>query len=197
MNSIGIDFEAAPKAKYPNLDSWNTYHMEPIQIGLFSLNSKNSYSSVIKADVHLTDFHKRNTPHLTQDKIQKAKDKCDIADEVTKFLHRECDNGCKMLTYTESDWIWFHKLYYGCKSHGFETQRLGIFDIPLKSNLMWNKPKLNFIDVHALIQLHEPMQKSSLASVVADTFPGTDFKNHDALEDAKAVTLIYRAKRFE
>lgn len=189
MNVIGLDFEAAQSN--PSINTWNTHYMEPIQVGMYSYFNKESFESTIKSVVHLSDFHKKKTPHLTQEVINNSPSNCDVAEKMTQFFKRNCKDGCIVATYGQSDYKWLMQMYFGCKD---KRKDLNIIqhDVYQAAKFDENKINLKIVDVNDLVNIKYPLFKNPTLSNIYKKVTGKELEgNHDALADAKAVAKIF------
>jgi len=189
---IGLDFEAAPKTA--QIPSWNAYHMDVIQVGMYSNKTGKILDETVKADVVLTKWHTENTPHLTQSIIKESADPCMVASKMTEFIKNECGAKCKMVTYGPSDYIWFMKMYENCIDKRKELHIIK-HDVYQHPEYKQNKINIEMIDINDILNLKEPYLKGrSLKALYKHTFNEEMQNNHNAAADAKAVAEIAKAR---
>lgn len=159
---LGLDFETAQSDS--EISTWNIHYQKPIEIGIYNLTNNTSFTSVIKADVYLSSWHKANIPTLIKEKISNGVDKCVVVDQISDFLKKNCKNGCKIATYGDSDYKVLAQMYVSC------NKELNIDNHDLyraKTN------KLQIVNVNDLMNWKEPkFVKPTLVNLYKDTFDG-------------------------
>lgn len=193
-NIIGIDFESAPTIN--GINTWNFFYNVPIEIGMFSLNTKNTFSEIIKEKVILTPWHIKNTPHLNEETINKGENKCTVAAKMLNFLKNECTKNCKLIKHGDTDYKWFMQMYENCKKEKDDLNKtFNVIDNDFYQKPKLDKTKINlvFFDTNQAQMKYYPTKSAALSKMYKDIY-NENMLNHKALDDAKAAALIANEK---
>lgn len=174
---IGFDFEGA--ATREGYNAFNPYHVAPLQLGAYSMTTNRRFSAIFRTDpsVPLTEWHRRETPHLTREALNSGEEPCAAMMRFLTFV--EAHPGKKVL------------VGYGSETYDrpLLMRLLNECKLKLSNDVTFADARDNFLRIYP--GTPSGMKSGKLAHVCKYYKIDFEGKAHDAATDAEMTAKLY------